>query len=94
MYSLTKDGCRFLQEIMGLLFIKCPECGTKNTQEGFCSSCGAVLSIVLRRRQEDEQKKMQLKTVKPVMKESRADRAVKWFETHPTQYGTINFYCA
>lgn len=37
-------------------FIKCLECGIKNQNTDYCSNCGAIINIVLKRRLESEKK--------------------------------------
>ena len=37
-------------------FIKCPECNTRNEITDYCSNCGAVLNIILKRKLESDQK--------------------------------------
>ncbi|SHF91276.1 hypothetical protein SAMN05444396_102409 [Flavobacterium segetis] len=45
---------------MNKSYIKCPECNTVNLNNEFCSNCGALLDLVLKRQIETE-KKIQFK---------------------------------
>ncbi len=41
---------------MSTSYIKCPKCGTENVNNDYCSSCGAILNIVLQRKLERKEK--------------------------------------
>lgn len=41
---------------MSKTYIKCPKCGTANVNNDYCSNCGTILNIVLKRKLEREQK--------------------------------------
>ncbi|NRT14593.1 ribosomal protein L32 [Flavobacterium sp. 28A] len=41
---------------MNKSYITCPECGTVNLNEEFCSNCGALLDVVAKRKLERELK--------------------------------------
>lgn len=46
---------------MSISYIKCPKCGTENVNNDYCSSCGAILNVVLQRNLKRE-KKIQART--------------------------------
>lgn len=68
---------------MGLVYIKCQDCGTVNTQDENCINCGAILNVVLRRRQEDEKKRMQRMLANPITEDSAGNKFMRWGEGHP-----------
>lgn len=37
-------------------YIKCLQCNTKNSNTDYCTNCGAIINIVLKRRQETEKR--------------------------------------
>lgn len=68
---------------MGLMYIKCTDCGTVNTQDEHCTNCGAILNVVVRRRQEDEKKRLQRMPANSIMEHSHGNKLMKWGERHP-----------
>ncbi|NGY36616.1 hypothetical protein FQU23_003715 [Flavobacterium sp. XN-5] len=44
---------------MSKSYIKCLDCGTVNLNNEYCSNCGAILDVVLKRRLESEKKMLQ-----------------------------------
>ncbi|MBC5840626.1 MAG: hypothetical protein K2Y30_11785 [Flavobacteriaceae bacterium] len=44
---------------MNKSYIICVECGTSNLNNEFCSNCGALLDLVLKRRLEGEKKSLE-----------------------------------
>lgn len=69
---------------MGLIYIKCPDCGTVNEQDENCTNCGAILNVVLRRRLEDEEKRLQRMPVNVTPEYSPVNKFIRWGETHPS----------
>jgi len=47
---------------MNKSYITCLECGTVNLNNDYCSNCGAILDVVLKRRLESK-KKVQVRTM-------------------------------
>lgn len=41
---------------MSKSYIKCPECGTVNLNKEYCTNCGALLNVILKRKIEREKK--------------------------------------
>jgi hypothetical protein len=68
---------------MGLISIKCQDCGTLNTQDENCTNCGAILNVVLRRRLEDEKKRLQRIPAKPITEHPAGNKFMRWGERHP-----------
>jgi len=67
---------------MSKSYIKCLECNTVNTDSDYCSNCGAIINIVLKRQLERE-KKIQVKIEKQKNKEpSRVDEFLKKGKNH------------
>ncbi|OAB28568.1 zinc finger domain-containing protein, LSD1 subclass [Flavobacterium fryxellicola] len=54
---------------MNKSYIKCSECNTVNLNQEYCSNCGAILDVVLKRKLESESKIQekieQQKNIKP-----------------------------
>jgi hypothetical protein len=69
---------------MGFMYIKCPDCGIINTQDGICTECGAILNVVLRRQQEDEKKRLQRMPANPINEISSGNKFIRWGERHPS----------
>lgn len=68
---------------MGLIYIKCPDCGTANTQDEHCTNCGAILNVVVRRRQEDEKKRLKRMPENSITEHSPENKLMRWGERHP-----------
>lgn len=69
---------------MGLIYIKCQNCETANTQDENCTNCGAILNVVLRRRQEDEKKRLQRMPENSITEHhSPGNKLIRWGERHP-----------
>ena len=87
---------------MGYIYIKCPDCGIINTQDENCTGCGAILNVVLRRRQEDEKKRLQRMPTNSISEHSSGNKFMRWGERHPNSavrhifsvLNTIWLFCA
>ncbi|WP_091428518.1 hypothetical protein [Flavobacterium degerlachei] len=67
---------------MSKSYIKCLECNTVNTDSDYCSNCGAIINIVLKRQLERE-KKLQVKIEKQkTIEPSRVDVFLKKGKNH------------
>ena len=53
---------------MNKSYIKCSECNTVNLNNEYCSNCGNLLDLVLKRRLETEKKLQEKKDQKDVLK--------------------------
>ena len=53
---------------MNKSYIKCLECNTVNLNKQYCTNCGVLLDLVLKRRMETEKKLQEKKDQKDVLK--------------------------
>lgn len=75
---------------MSKTFITCPKCSTINLNNDYCSNCGALLDVVLKRQMETE-KKIQNKTDQQKDEEpSKISVFLKKGSTHPNAF--IRFF--
>lgn len=58
---------------------KCPECGTWNNDEHFCTNCGALLDPVLIEEQREEEREERRRNTPP----SKLDVFIDKWKNHP-----------
>ncbi|MFA9189385.1 hypothetical protein AAGV33_01965 [Flavobacterium sp. FBOR7N2.3] len=72
---------------MSKSYIKCSECNTVNLDNDYCSNCGALLDVVLKRKLEREKKAQHQKEEKP----SQISEFLRKGTTHPNSIIRILF---
>ncbi|MDR7212276.1 hypothetical protein [Flavobacterium piscis] len=64
-------------------FIKCLECNTRNQNTDYCTNCGAVINIVLKRKIESDQKIHKKKEEKKINGPDKIDKFLQKAANHP-----------
>ncbi|WP_432672174.1 hypothetical protein [Flavobacterium sp. SM2513] len=68
---------------MSKSYIKCPNCGTENVNNDYCSNCGTILNIVLQRKLERDKKNQLKKEEEEAEGPSRLEVFLKKGLEHP-----------
>ena len=68
---------------MSKSYVKCLACNTINVDRDYCSNCGEIINIVLKRQLESENKIQEKEEVEKSKVPSRIDVLLKKGATHP-----------
>lgn len=68
---------------MSKSYVKCLACNTINVDRDYCSNCGEIINIVLKRQLESENKIQEKEEVEKSKVPSRIDVFLKKGATHP-----------
>jgi rRNA maturation protein Nop10 len=64
-------------------YIKCPKCNTRNKDTDYCTNCGEIINIVLKRRLEIEDKQNNRIELKKIKGPDKIERMLQKASQHP-----------
>jgi len=82
--------------VVGNSFIKCLKCNTVNKDSDYCSNCGEIINIVLKRRMEIEARQHNRAELKEIKGPDKIEQLLQRAARHPNiiirwLFGTLHF---